>query len=149
MFCAIGTVTEDDTGFITSDRALAFIRKQVGKPSSALPVVFSKVDPLVCRRVWRIMPVLWRVVSRVGTECYLAAQAVDLLSKMLMFDPNKRISIDEALEHPYLAALHSVDDEPVADNPYVSRDDAARIRADSVVSMDRLLTVTVILQVQF
>jgi serine/threonine protein kinase len=47
------------------------------------------------------------------------AQAVDLLSKMLIFDPRKRITIDEALEHPYLAALHSVDDEPVADTPYV------------------------------
>ncbi len=41
---------------------------------------------------------------------------MDLLSKMLIFDPTKRITIDEALEHPYLAALHSVDDEPVADS---------------------------------
>ena len=42
-----GTVPEEDTGFITSDRALAFIRKQVGKPASALNVLFGRSDPLV------------------------------------------------------------------------------------------------------
>jgi len=42
-------------------------------------------------------------------------QALDLMSKMLKFDPTERITVDEALEHPYLESLHDVDDEPVAD----------------------------------
>ena len=50
--------------------------------------------------------------------CCAGFQAVDLLARMLRFDPNQRITIDEALEHPYLAALHSVDDEPEADSPF-------------------------------
>ncbi|MEQ2201670.1 Mitogen-activated protein kinase 10, partial [Xenoophorus captivus] len=29
-------------------------------------------------------------------------QARDLLSKMLIIDPAKRISVDEALQHPYI-----------------------------------------------
>jgi mitogen-activated protein kinase 1/3 len=29
--------------------------------------------------------------------------AIDLIRKMLTFDPIKRITIDEALEHPYMA----------------------------------------------
>lgn len=29
-----------------------------------------------------------------------------------MFDPNKRITVEEALEHPYLAELHCPEDEP-------------------------------------
>jgi mitogen-activated protein kinase 15 len=31
---------------------------------------------------------------------------LDLLSKLLAFNPNKRITVDEALEHPYVADFH-------------------------------------------
>lgn len=41
--------------------------------------------------------------------------ALDLLSKMLVFDPLKRITVEEALQHPYLAKLHDKDDEPTAE----------------------------------
>eukprot|EP00743_Colponemidia_sp_Colp-15_P001682 GILK01001838.1.p1 GENE.GILK01001838.1~~GILK01001838.1.p1 ORF type:complete len:394 (-),score=37.18 GILK01001838.1:268-1449(-) len=41
--------------------------------------------------------------------------ALDLLRKMLTFDPAKRISVTEALQHPYLAALHCPEDEPIAE----------------------------------
>lgn len=41
-------------------------------------------------------------------------EALDLLQKMLEFHPNNRISIDKALEHPFLASLHNPDDEPAA-----------------------------------
>lgn len=34
---------------------------------------------------------------------------------MLLFDPAKRISIDDALAHPYLKNLHFPDDEPVGE----------------------------------
>lgn len=38
--------------------------------------------------------------------------ALDLLEKMLAFDPGDRITVLEALEHPWLAAYHDVSDEP-------------------------------------
>jgi serine/threonine protein kinase len=38
--------------------------------------------------------------------------AKDLLKKMLCFDPNKRISVDEALNHEFLDELHNEPDEP-------------------------------------
>ncbi|EPY52684.1 CMGC/MAPK/P38 protein kinase Sty1 [Schizosaccharomyces cryophilus OY26] len=41
--------------------------------------------------------------------------AVDLLEKMLVFDPRKRISAADALAHEYLAPYHDPTDEPVAD----------------------------------
>lgn len=38
--------------------------------------------------------------------CTLASQARDLLSKMLVIDPDKRISVDEALRHPYITVWY-------------------------------------------
>lgn len=40
--------------------------------------------------------------------------AVDLLEKMLAFNPVKRITVEEALRHPYLSPYHDPDDEPTA-----------------------------------
>ena len=37
--------------------------------------------------------------------------AVDLLEKMLLFDPKKRITTTQALEHPYLAEYHEPSEE--------------------------------------
>ncbi|RDB23713.1 Mitogen-activated protein kinase SLT2/MPK1 [Hypsizygus marmoreus] len=39
-------------------------------------------------------------------------QALDLLGKMLAFDPDDRITVPQALEHPWLAAYHDESDEP-------------------------------------
>ncbi|CAG9331579.1 unnamed protein product [Blepharisma stoltei] len=40
-------------------------------------------------------------------------QALDLLEKLLAFSPSKRISISEALSHPYLSSFHCPEDEPI------------------------------------
>lgn len=37
--------------------------------------------------------------------------AVDLLEKMLMFNPDKRITAVDALAHPYFAEFHDLEDE--------------------------------------
>lgn len=39
-------------------------------------------------------------------------QAIDLLDKLLNFDPEARITVEQALEHPYLEAYHDPKDEP-------------------------------------
>eukprot|EP00891_Asterochloris_glomerata_P004068 jgi/Astpho2/4068/e_gw1.00063.109.1_t len=41
-------------------------------------------------------------------------EAADLMSKLLHFNPNKRISAAEALKHPYVAQFHNEADEPSA-----------------------------------
>ncbi|XP_042471039.1 mitogen-activated protein kinase 2-like [Zingiber officinale] len=47
----------------------------------------------------------------------MSSGAIDLLEKMLVFDPSKRITADEALCHPYLASLH-IDGESVCPTPF-------------------------------
>lgn len=37
--------------------------------------------------------------------------AIDLLSKLLVFEPANRLTVHQALEHPYLASLHCPEDE--------------------------------------
>ncbi|CDO94661.1 unnamed protein product [Kluyveromyces dobzhanskii CBS 2104] len=41
-----------------------------------------------------------------------SAAALDLLDRMLQFDPRQRITAAEALSHPYLVSYHDPDDEP-------------------------------------
>ena len=43
--------------------------------------------------------------------------AVDLLTRMLSFDPSKRITVDEALAHLFMADYHDPTDEPASVPP--------------------------------
>lgn len=53
--------------------------------------------PLLSRRL------LWtRIACNMSCFILSASQARDLLSKMLVIDASKRISVDEALQHPYI-----------------------------------------------
>lgn len=42
-------------------------------------------------------------------------EALDLLEKMLKFDPNERLSASEALRHPYFKEYHDYVDEDFPD----------------------------------
>ncbi|KAL0576458.1 hypothetical protein V5O48_005533 [Marasmius crinis-equi] len=60
------------------------------------------------------------VIKKIGSDKVRRIQlylendihALDLLIKMLSFDPDERITVPQALEHPWLAAYHDVADEP-------------------------------------
>lgn len=43
--------------------------------------------------------------------------AIDLLQKMLVFDPSKRITVTQALEHPYISSLYDPRCDPPAQVP--------------------------------
>jgi serine/threonine protein kinase len=48
----------------------------------------------------------------------ISTPALDLLSNLVTFDPAKRLTVLEALKHPYLEAYHDEDDEPECESKY-------------------------------
>lgn len=49
---------------------------------------------------------------------HVEPEAIDLLSKMLIFDPKKRISAADALQHPYMEPYHDPTDEPICESKF-------------------------------
>ena len=106
IFKKLGAPKPDDYEFVTNPRAREFIKRHSHYPKQPFEKIFPGASPL----------------------------ALDLLDRMLSFNPAKRISVDEALAHPYLASLHSPDDEPVCKETFdfsfekgMDSDDAMRM----------------------
>ena len=54
-----------------------------------------------------------RVVDLYSTSILLLCLAVDMLSKLLVMDPELRLSAEQALAHPYLSTYSDPDDEVI------------------------------------
>lgn len=46
--------------------------------------------------------------------------AIDFMKKILVYDPEERLTVDQALKHPFLEELHCAEDEPVMEKPLTS-----------------------------
>lgn len=57
-------------------------------------------------------------MAMVLRDSILTVTAIDLLERMLVFDPKKRITATDALAHEYLAPYHDPTDEPVAEEKF-------------------------------
>lgn len=71
----------------------------------------TKIGSVRAQNYVRSLPIMRRVPF---SELFPKANplALDLLERMLAFDPFQRITVDEALNHPYLAVWHDPNDEP-------------------------------------
>ena len=78
-----GTPTEEEINIVPKEKSRKLLRTFPKRKGKNLEQIFSQASPL----------------------------AIDLLKKLLTFDPSKRITVEEALCHPYLQALHSEEDE--------------------------------------
>jgi serine/threonine protein kinase len=86
----LGKPAESELEFVTSDKAKRFMRKLPNKQPTPLTLQFPNT-PL---------------------------DALELMRKMLEIHPSKRITVGDALAHPFLSQLHSPEDEPVAEHPF-------------------------------
>lgn len=85
MFIKIlGKPDKETLSFITNEHALKFIMDMPETPQRKPTEGLKYVNPL----------------------------ALDLIDKCLQFSPNKRITVEDALAHPYLKSLHDPQDEP-------------------------------------
>lgn len=82
----LGTPTMEDYYGIKSRRAREYIRSLPFKKRIPFSAMFPKTS----------------------------TQALDLLEKLLAFNPAKRITVEDALKHPYLEPYHDPEDEPTA-----------------------------------
>jgi serine/threonine protein kinase len=90
IFEVMGTPAEHETRHVTNPEAVKYLKNLKPRPPQDLR---------------RVIPA--------GTP-----EALDLIRRMLAFDPKERITVEEALAHPYLAALHDPTDEPVHGHPF-------------------------------
>ena len=81
----MGTPSKEEIDHVPRRKAQNYLRKLGNKNGKGLESLYPDINPM----------------------------ALDLLIELLRFDPVKRITIDQALAHPYLADLHYPPDEPV------------------------------------
>jgi serine/threonine protein kinase len=56
----------------------------------------------------------------------------DLIQRMLVFNPARRITVQEALQHPYFAGLHDPTDEPVCDRAFDFSHNSDRLSCEAL-----------------
>ena len=86
----LGTPNEETLGRIGSPRAQEYVRNLPYMPKVQFDRLFPSANP----------------------------DALDLLDRMLTFDPTSRISVEDALEHPYLHIWHDASDEPTCPSTF-------------------------------
>lgn len=89
IISVLGSQHEADLGFIDNAKARRFIKSLPYTRGRHFSQLYPQADPL----------------------------AIDLLQKMLVFDPTKRITVLEALQHPYMAGLYDPRCNPPAQVP--------------------------------
>lgn len=115
----IGSPTEQELRqFVKSERAISFMVKHcIGKTHLPWASVLGKHHHHHPSSSQRSQPMnnSTTILSNLGQ---FNSVALDLLDKMLTWDPNNRITVDDALAHPYFASLHCIEDEPIATNTF-------------------------------
>jgi len=90
IFTVLGKPKKDHDGWITTPEAKQWVRSLKDMKGKDLGSIFTMASP----------------------------HALDLLKRMLVCDPKDRITVDEALAHPWFEELHREEDEPLCDRPF-------------------------------
>lgn len=86
IIAILGTPTAEELSYISNDSALKFVKGLPKRTKQNWENLYPDSNPV----------------------------GLDLLSKMLTFNPDDRYTMEECLAHPYFEGLHNSEDEPVA-----------------------------------
>lgn len=81
----IGTPSEEEISAVGSLAAQKYLKKKSYRPATDWAAKYPNATP----------------------------ESLDLLRRMLMFHPDKRVTVEEAMRHPYLTSLHDEADEAI------------------------------------
>lgn len=135
IFELLGTPSEKDLEVVKSKRAKVFI-KSLPVRSKINFYNFCTNHP--CRRI-----------RHQNRDLEVNPLAIDLLEKLMVFDPSKRLTAKEALKHPYMSNYHDPLDEPVTspipmeefafdiEKKYLNVDDLKRLIYDQIMPSKR------------
>jgi ankyrin repeat protein len=94
---------------------LELVTQTMGSMTEADIAKFGKPDMKAVKLVLKMQKHKrrpWREVLPEATPL-----AIEMIDRLIDYDPAGRMTAEEALAHPYLEALHQPDEEPVADGP--------------------------------
>uniref|UniRef100_K1QIB2 Mitogen-activated protein kinase n=1 Tax=Magallana gigas TaxID=29159 RepID=K1QIB2_MAGGI len=98
----------DHTGFLTEYVATRWYR--------APEIMLNSKGYTKSIDVWSVGCILAEML--INRPLFPGKHSLDLLDKMLTFNPHKRQTVEELLAHPYLEQYYDPADEPVAEEPF-------------------------------
>ena len=102
-----GTPKMEDLDFIKKKEAKEFFLKLVRRTKLTWSSLFPNANPI----------------------------ALDLLEKMLTFNPKKRYTVEQCISHPYFEGLHDPDQEPIITSTFDWTFDAVELTKENLQSM--------------
>jgi mitogen-activated protein kinase 1/3 len=90
IISVLGSPSENDLEFISDQKIKSFVLRLAKRTKQSFNLMFSNANPV----------------------------ALDLLGKMLTFNPKKRYTVEQCISHPYFEGLHDPEQEPTADSTF-------------------------------
>jgi mitogen-activated protein kinase 1/3 len=107
IISVLGTPKNDDLEFITKVEAKEFLMKLVKRTKQTWSSLFPNANPV----------------------------ALDLLGKMLTFNPKKRYTVDQCISHPYFEGLHDPEQEPITSKVFDWSFDSVELTKENLQNM--------------
>jgi len=107
IISVLGSPSEADLDFITDEKIKNFVLRLAKRTKQSFNLMFSNANPV----------------------------ALDLLGKMLTFNPKKRYTVEQCISHPYFEGLHDPEQEPTAESTFDFSFDKESLSKEKLRSM--------------